>query len=133
MWFDKNEIQRVVNLTVDATRSAALPPMALPPVTLADEVHEGMACVRCTERMVRREVAPGSGAVADFCRRHGLWIRREELERFEEFLEGGGLEKAEIPRGRPPRRRFVGRSRHNLSEQSQIPGQLLLFFLAGFR
>jgi Zn-finger nucleic acid-binding protein len=115
IWFDRNEIQRVLDLRVDhvpRTDTSAWPTNA---PRLAPATQEGaLACVRCRARMTRRAVAPEAEVVADFCE-HGLWLDGGELERFRAFSEGGGLARAGLPlSSTPPRRPSRG---HRVSEQ----------------
>lgn len=93
-WFDGGEIERVVDLATQGvsrdeakTLRANLPAPAGP----AEEVRY-VACVRCGDRMWRRQVAVRAGIIIDICRLHGLWFDGGEFERFEEFVKAGGLE-----------------------------------------
>lgn len=94
-WFDGDELEHAADLTtrgVSAADAAAsrrsIPPSRIP---LEREVRY-LACVRCGERMARRQVARGAGVVVDLCRDHGLWFDRDELEAFVAFVRAGGLE-----------------------------------------
>jgi Zn-finger nucleic acid-binding protein len=117
-WFDKNEIQRAIDLQIESgepKRGGATSASAL----LRDPLHarhDSLACVRCTERMVRRAVVPGGEIVADFCRRHGLWIDHDEVERLRRHVKAGGLEHPDVPVAEFRRKVRGGwRQRHNLA------------------
>lgn len=70
---------QVASTTADTT---SLPgPMYLP-------------CMRCGQRMHRRNFGGTSGVVIDTCKDHGLWLDRGELERILEYVRRGGLETA---------------------------------------
>ncbi len=94
-WFDGDELEHVLDLTTQgvtreeaATLRPALPVSKIP---LEEDVRY-VACVRCGERMVRRQVAPRAGVVVDICRLHGVWFDGGEFEQFAEFAKAGGLE-----------------------------------------
>ena len=94
-WFDGDELEHAVDLTTRGVSSteAAEARRSIPrsKVALEREVRY-LACVRCGERMARRQVARGAGVVVDLCRDHGVWFDRDELETFVAFARAGGLE-----------------------------------------
>lgn len=51
-----------------------------------------LACVRCNERMHRRNFGGTSGVVIDTCKDHGLWLDHGELTRILAYVRRGGLE-----------------------------------------
>lgn len=53
-----------------------------------------LACIRCDDRMTRRNFGGSSGIVIDVCKHHGLWLDHAELERILDFVRSGGLVRA---------------------------------------
>lgn len=51
-------------------------------------------CPTCDEFMNRKNFARCSGVVVDWCRGHGYWFDRHELEAVIKFVEAGGMQKA---------------------------------------
>ena len=49
-------------------------------------------CPECHQLMNRVNFARSSGVVVDFCKGHGTWFDRDELQRIVEFIRSGGLE-----------------------------------------
>jgi Zn-finger nucleic acid-binding protein len=93
-WFDGDEMEQVLDLTTEGVsreEAATLRP-ALPRANPGEAEVRYLACVRCGDRMVRRQIAPRTGIVVDVCRPHGLWLDGGELERFQAFVRAGGLE-----------------------------------------
>jgi Zn-finger nucleic acid-binding protein len=93
-WFDGDEMEHAFDLTTEGVsreEAESLRP-ALPRGSPLEGEIRYLACVRCGDRMVRRQIAPRTGLVADVCRTHGLWLDGDELERFQAFVRAGGLE-----------------------------------------
>lgn len=93
-WFDGHELDHALPATTggvpaaEAARlRAGLPASPVPPETV-----RYLACVRCGERMARRQAAKGAGVVVDVCTPHGLWLDAGELEHFRAWVAAGGLE-----------------------------------------
>jgi Zn-finger nucleic acid-binding protein len=93
-WFDGDEIEHALDVTTKgvsreegAAMRAALPEWRQP----LEEIRY-LACVRCGERMARRQVAPRAGVIVDVCRNHGVWFDGGEMEQFAAFAKAGGLE-----------------------------------------
>jgi Zn-finger nucleic acid-binding protein len=93
-WFDGDEVEHAVDLTTQGVskEEAAALRRSLPPPSIPTEEVRYLACVRCGERMARRQAAPRSGVIVDLCREHGVWFDGDELERFAAFARAGGLE-----------------------------------------
>lgn len=51
-------------------------------------------CVRCGQRMNRKNFARVSGVIIDECRSHGVWLDSGELEKIRHFIADGGLERS---------------------------------------
>ena len=66
----------------------------LPPPVEADKHVRYIKCPQCTQLMSRKSYARGSGIVIDICKKHGIWLDRDELQRIVEFIRAGGLDRA---------------------------------------
>ena len=53
-----------------------------------------LACLKCGDRMVRRNFGGISGVVIDVCRDHGVWLDHSELGKILGFVRNGGLSRA---------------------------------------
>lgn len=51
-------------------------------------------CPECGKLMNRKNFAGCSGVIIDFCKPHGLWFDRKELQQIADFIDAGGLHKA---------------------------------------
>ena len=54
-----------------------------------------ISCVRCGQRMNRKNFARISGVIIDECRSHGVWLDAGELEKIRHFIADGGLERSQ--------------------------------------
>ncbi|MFN0206685.1 MAG: zf-TFIIB domain-containing protein [Planctomycetota bacterium] len=50
-----------------------------------------LPCMRCDDRMMRRNFAGVSGVIIDICKNDGLWLDHAELEKIVSFVRRGGL------------------------------------------
>lgn len=93
-WFDGDEVEHAIDVTTEGiSREDALSARrTLPTWDKPLEEIRYLACVRCTERMVRRQIAPRVGVIVDICRFHGVWFDQGEFEHFAAFSRAGGLE-----------------------------------------
>jgi Zn-finger nucleic acid-binding protein len=55
-------------------------------------------CVRCSNMMARKQYAPGSGIIIDFCREHGIWFDSEELHHVLDWILKGGQPTDLVPK-----------------------------------
>lgn len=53
-----------------------------------------LKCPTCQNMMHRKNYAGGSGVIIDWCRGHGYWFDRHELENILNFISDGGLDRA---------------------------------------
>ncbi len=51
-------------------------------------------CVRCGQRMNRKNFGRISGVIIDECRSHGVWLDPGELDKIRHFIADGGLERS---------------------------------------
>lgn len=92
-WFDGDELEHVLDMTTrGVSRAEAVAMRSSLPTAAPEPEIRYLACVRCGERMARRQAAPRSGLVIDICRNHGVWFDAGEFEQFEKFVRAGGLE-----------------------------------------
>lgn len=93
-WFDGDELEHAMDVTTTGVsrEEAVLLRRGLPRTAdPLEEVHY-LACVRCGERMSRRQIAMRTGIIVDICREHGVWFDGGELSEFQTFVRAGGLE-----------------------------------------
>src|SRR5262245_35882004 len=53
-----------------------------------------LECIRCRDRMIRRNFGGSSGIILDVCRDHGVWLDHSEMEKVLGFVRAGGLARA---------------------------------------
>lgn len=94
LWFDGDEIERGMDATTGrmSADQASRVRSRLPAAGRAGEPVRYLACVRCGERMVRRQAARRAGVVVDVCAPHGVWFDAGEFEHFRAWAAAGGLE-----------------------------------------
>lgn len=51
-------------------------------------------CPTCGELMLRKNFAGCSGVIIDWCKPHGYWFDRAELQKVVSFVRSGGMQKA---------------------------------------
>jgi Zn-finger nucleic acid-binding protein len=68
-------------------------------------------CPVCGTMMNRQNFGRSSGIIVDICSRHGVWFDAGELPRVLDFVQSGGLQRAEQqrqPHGRSPHLQTFG-------------------------
>ena len=127
-WFDGDELEHVVDLTTRgiSREEAGSRRRTLPNLPPEDTVRY-LACVRCGERMARRQVAPRTGLIVDICRAHGVWFDGGELEAFETWVRAGGLEvvRHDGIAAVETKRNQLAREVHALERGAAGPGHML--------
>lgn len=63
-------------------------------VSAWEETVRYLKCPTCTNLMHRKNFASCSGVIVDWCRGHGYWFDRHELEAVLAFVSRGGLDEA---------------------------------------
>jgi Zn-finger nucleic acid-binding protein len=53
-------------------------------------------CIRCGQRMTRRNFGRTSGVMVDLCGAHGIWFDAEELSHLLNWIRAGGLPAAQV-------------------------------------
>lgn len=92
LWLDRNTFQSICTraeeqeaVLGDSGTAAALQP---------DHRRPYIPCPECGELMNRKNFAGCSGIILDWCRTHGSWFDRKELQQVVSFIRRGGLRKA---------------------------------------
>jgi len=65
-----------------------------------DEQVKYIPCPCCKRLMNRRNFAGISGVIIDVCRDDGVWLDNQELNRIVQFIESGGMDKAQAAEAR---------------------------------
>jgi Zn-finger nucleic acid-binding protein len=97
LWVDNDTLQ-----TICANQEQQQAIMGFnPELTLAKStpaVQSGrmyIPCPECENLMNRRQFAGCSGVIVDWCKAHGVWFDRNELRQIVQFIQAGGLHKAQ--------------------------------------
>jgi len=51
-------------------------------------------CPECGKLMNHKSFSRGSGIVLDWCRDHGTWLDRQELQQIFSYVRGGGMQRS---------------------------------------
>jgi len=97
-------------------------------------------CPECGKLMNHKNFSRNSGVVLDWCRDHGSWFDRNELQKIVAFIRDGGLRKAregerrelEVEKERQRMKQFdaaVCTSRMDMQSGGTNPGDSILQFL----
>lgn len=85
-----------------------------------------LACPICKELMHRKNFARRSGVVVDWCKGHGFWFDRFELDQVLDYVAKGGLERSRElearEREREAQRRAAARTDPGMARHGDIPG-----------
>ena len=79
-------------------------------------------CVRCSNMMARKQYAPGSGIIIDFCREHGIWFDSEELHHVLDWISKGGQPTDPVPKASEQQLAERRTRRSEKSDWSPEPG-----------
>jgi len=96
LFLDHVAISRVVTDRKQSRAEAllgALPRAELAPVPAGTKMY--IKCPVCRVVMNRKQFAEGAGVIIDVCKTHGTFFDIGELPRIIEFVQQGGLERAE--------------------------------------
>jgi Zn-finger nucleic acid-binding protein len=95
LWADKDGFQDIC--TKEEEQEAVLAfqsePLEQAPAPARKSRRAYMPCPDCGKLMNHKNFS-GSGVVLDWCRDHGSWFDRQELQRIVEFIRKGGMRKA---------------------------------------
>lgn len=67
--------------------------LKLPELVQPPEHVRYIPCPDCGELMNRMNYAGGSGVIVDICRKHGIWLDRDELRHVVDFIQAGGVDR----------------------------------------
>jgi Zn-finger nucleic acid-binding protein len=95
VWVDKSSFQDIC--TKEEEQEAVLR-FQEPEIPSAPQAHAPrrayIPCPVCGKLMNQKNFSGCSGVVLDWCRDHGTWLDRRELQRIVVFIKNGGLRKA---------------------------------------
>jgi Zn-finger nucleic acid-binding protein len=96
LWVDKETFQRICTQQVEqeAVLGFQADPLEQPSVPDRKPQRAYIPCPQCGKLMNRKNFSGCSGVVLDWCREHGSWFDRNELQQIVAFIRGGGLRKA---------------------------------------
>jgi Zn-finger nucleic acid-binding protein len=97
LWIDKNSFQDICR--IEEERESTIP------FRYRDDSESAgtggkkrkrayIPCPECGKLMNHKSFTRGSGIVLDWCRDHGSWFDRQELQQVIAFIRNGGLEKS---------------------------------------
>jgi Zn-finger nucleic acid-binding protein len=94
IWLDKAVFQTICD---HAEKGETIPihpdqveKVELKPVSESERLY--IPCPVCGDLMLRKNYAGGSGVIVDWCRLHGTWFDRQELQQIINFIKSGGLQ-----------------------------------------
>ncbi len=111
IWLDKETFREICD--VRDKKALPFPGTACPDRSPRADKPARMyiPCPVCGELMNRKNFAGCSGVIIDWCRQHGMWFDRTELQQVADFIRDGGMQKAraiEIERLREKQRELAG-------------------------
>jgi Zn-finger nucleic acid-binding protein len=95
LWVSKSVFQAICTRQEEQEAVLGFEPVCLqvPAVQEQKTQRTYIPCPECGKLMNRKNFS-GSGIVLDWCRDHGSWFDRGELQRIVQFIRDGGLKKA---------------------------------------
>jgi Zn-finger nucleic acid-binding protein len=110
LFLDQTALKRIVSERKQARAEALLG--ALPKIGVEDRRGGKLyiKCPVCQAIMNRRQFASGAGVIVDVCKAHGVFFDEGELPKIIEFVQQGGIERAQrrqVERSRDAQRREV--------------------------
>jgi Zn-finger nucleic acid-binding protein len=92
LWLDPGVLESLCERA--EASPALLEPLATPSASAPRHGPMYLPCIRCDDRMTRKNFGGSSGIVIDLCKHHGAWLDHTELDRILAFVRGGGLARA---------------------------------------
>jgi Zn-finger nucleic acid-binding protein len=115
LWLDKKTFQDIC--TREEAQEAVLGSQTQPQTAGAEAAPKArrayIACPECRKLMNTKNFS-GSGIVLDWCRDHGNWFDRGELQKIISFIRNGGLRKARERELKELEERRLGSDHDNL-------------------
>jgi Zn-finger nucleic acid-binding protein len=95
-WVDKSTFQDICTKQEDqeAVLGFQLEPPAPPGAREQKTRRAYIPCPQCGKLMNQKNFSDCSGVILDWCRDHGSWFDKGELQRIVTFIRSGGLRKA---------------------------------------
>ncbi len=95
LWVDKNSFQDICMREEEQEAVLGFQPET-GPATVQKKSRPQRAYIPCPEcgKLMNHKNFSGSGVVLDWCRDHGSWFDRQELQRVVAFIRNGGLRRA---------------------------------------
>jgi len=96
LWVDKNVFQGICTREEDQEAVLAFSQESATPSAQGSAEKPKRAYIPCPEcgKLMNHKNFSGSGIVLDWCRDHGSWFDRQELQQIVRFIHEGGLRKA---------------------------------------
>lgn len=100
MWLEEGSFERMVEKRDEqamggfTSTSTRLEPAAESGTGPEINTQRYIPCPVCTELMNRKNFAGCSGVVLDWCKGHGYWFDRNELQEIVQFVQAGGMDRA---------------------------------------
>lgn len=96
LWIDKNSFQDICSKEEDqeAVLRFRADENTEPGRGQMKRKRAYIPCPECGKLMNHKSFSRGSGIVLDWCRNHGSWFDRKELQQIISFIRKGGLQKA---------------------------------------
>lgn len=95
IWADKDDFQNICTREEEQEAVLAFQPQPANTTALSEQKPRRayIPCPECGNLMNCKNFS-GSGIVLDWCRDHGCWLDRNELQQIVRFIKEGGLRKA---------------------------------------
>jgi len=96
LWVNKDTFQAICTREEEQESVLDFKPEALPTASQENSKKPQRAYIPCPEcgKLMNHKNFSGSGVVLDWCRQHGSWFDRNELQNIVRFIREGGLRKA---------------------------------------
>jgi Zn-finger nucleic acid-binding protein len=97
LWVDNDALQTICTNQEQQQAIMGFNPELMPADSIP-AVQSGrmyIPCPECKKLMNRRQFAGCSGVIVDWCKAHGVWFDRNELRQIVQFIQAGGLHKAQ--------------------------------------
>lgn len=96
IWMDKESFQKICDDREQQEQALVYPSLIrtieLQPTNQPTRMY--IPCPECGGLMQRKNFVGCSGIIVDWCKQHGTWFDRQELQQIVNFIKSGGLQKA---------------------------------------
>jgi Zn-finger nucleic acid-binding protein len=97
IWVDPDTLQRICSdqEQQEAVMGISIEPRQLPTTgAIGKAPRQYIPCPECGKLMNRQQFAGCSRIIVDWCKNHGTWFDRGELNNVVQFIRAGGLKKS---------------------------------------